>query len=693
MAQDLKLNVSITGDFKGFQNSLNGLQKNLKSFGSSVEGVGRSLTSAFSILGGGAFFGKIIKDASDAEETLNKFNVVFKDVAVEANNAARDLANNFGLSSNAARTLLSDTGDLLTGFGFSGEAALELSTNVQELAVDLASFTNFSGGAEGASAALTKALLGETESLKSLGIAISQDAVQKKVQQLATEGVTFATERQAKAQATLLLAQEQSLNAIGDFARSQNSFANQTRVLRATLENLSVSLGNLLLPVATRIVSSFRQLIQVFANSDKEVKVFIVSIVALVAGLGPALIVLGKLIAILGSLTTVFTVLLSPITLIIAAIGALGLAVFALAKRFQTFRELGVGAVDAVKLVLIDIADVINTVVVKAFQEFVNLAIRGTNLINQALGREIQPLLDLDGFNSQIDALRAGVLEANGIAASAVKDPVDASFDALGNLRNRAIELKESFVGLFGSAQQAGNAATNSLGQANKQTKELAKATPEAQAAASGLANAFTSIADGTKNAKNAFSDFAQSFLRQISQMILQSTILSAIQGVVPGASVQTPGISGGAATGGFIGTNSITRRFAEGGQVTGPGTGTSDSIVARLSNGEFVSDARTVGFFGPSFFQNLKRISRGQFQMPAFNQGGFVGMATGSEFLSQANGTGTIEIRNTGQPKNVTRTLTRQEAQGTVTTIFLEDLERNGPINRALTRKNRAQR
>ena len=44
---------------------------------------------------------------------------------------------------------LRDINVISGGFGFTQEEALKLSTEVNKLAVDLASFTNFSGGAEG----------------------------------------------------------------------------------------------------------------------------------------------------------------------------------------------------------------------------------------------------------------------------------------------------------------------------------------------------------------------------------------------------------------------------------------------------------------------------------------------------------------------------------------------------------------
>jgi len=67
---------------------------------------------------------------------------------------------------------------------------------------------------------------------------------------------------------------------------------------------------------------------------------------------------------------------------------------------------------------------------------------------------------------------------------------------------------------------------------------------------------------------------------------------------------------------------------FASGGLVEGPGTPTSDSIMAMLSAKEFVMDAKTVRHFGPSFFYRLQQLAkRGRaLQFPGFASGGFVG-------------------------------------------------------------------
>lgn len=65
---------------------------------------------------------------------------------------------------------------------------------------------------------------------------------------------------------------------------------------------------------------------------------------------------------------------------------------------------------------------------------------------------------------------------------------------------------------------------------------------------------------------------------------------------------------------------------FAKGGHVQGPGTGTSDSILARLSNNEFVMTSRTVDHYGVGFLNALN-----QRRLPKFANGGHVGGKSGN--------------------------------------------------------------
>lgn len=304
-----------------FSNKLAGINKNLKVTGQRIQSIGKTMSLAVTLpivaLGATA-----VKLASDFEETESKFNTVFSSIRQQATDTAKNLKNNFGLSSRAALQLLGDTGDLLVGFGFTESAALEMSRQVNELAVDLASFTNVQGGAQSASAALTKALLGERESIKTLGISILESDVKARVLLNTQKGLRFESVRQAKAVATLQLATEQSSKAIGDFERTSQSFANQMRITRARLEDLGIQIGKILLPLAQKLLKIIKGWIESFSKLSPETKRLIVVISGLAAALGPLLIILGFLITtLLPALSVALVALTGPVGLVVAAIG------------------------------------------------------------------------------------------------------------------------------------------------------------------------------------------------------------------------------------------------------------------------------------------------------------------------------------------------------------------------------------
>lgn len=320
--------------------SSRGLVQNMAGVARGVRNTGLAMTAVASIPI--ALLGKsMIQSATDAEETESKFKTVFQGIENDATSASENLVNNFGLSRKASQQLLGDTGDLLSGFNFSREMALDFSKQVNELAVDLASFTNFSGGAEGASQALTKALLGERESIKSLGIAILEKDVKDRVALNRAKGIRFETERQEKAFATLQLAQEQSKNAIGDFARTQNSTANRMRTFKARLNDLSVSFGKLLLPAVNKILGVFLKLTKFLDGLSKPMKILILVIGGITFAIGPLLLILGTLglaitglIPLMSAFGTATNVAFAPvwaiIGIVVGVIAVLGLLALAI---------------------------------------------------------------------------------------------------------------------------------------------------------------------------------------------------------------------------------------------------------------------------------------------------------------------------------------------------------------------------
>ncbi|MCP4493402.1 MAG: hypothetical protein GY820_39760 [Gammaproteobacteria bacterium] len=247
--------------------------KQLRKFGRSVSKIFKGITKGIVFAGVtiGAIGFKLLKIASDAEETGTKFEAVFSSIVGSANRTAKALAKDFGLASSSAKQMLADTADLLVGFGFAETEALKMADAVNRLAIDLASFTNFSGGAGGASKALTKLLLGETEQAKSLGIVVRQGSREYKDAVKVLIETTGATTLQAKAQVALRMATQQSGKAQGDYARTSGGLANSARLVAQRFKELAEKFGQVISDGLgmSQILQSLAARMRTFGDSPK----------------------------------------------------------------------------------------------------------------------------------------------------------------------------------------------------------------------------------------------------------------------------------------------------------------------------------------------------------------------------------------------------------------------------------------
>jgi DNA repair exonuclease SbcCD ATPase subunit len=256
-------------------------EKGIKRILKGVKSIGSRVTNIFAMVGlaidGIRESVRLIQSvavyknaARDANEIENKYLTVFETIRKKAQEVAEELANGFGLANSTAMELLGNTGDILVGFGFSEEMALNLSNMVNKLAVDLASFTNFQGGARRASEALTKAILGETESAKALGIVLRQGTEDFKNRVEALKETNGYTENQARAVTLLNEAYRQSKKAVGDFARTQDQLANMERVLEESYKEFKIWLGEQMIPAFKEMTKNAIKFFDSFTESNVE---------------------------------------------------------------------------------------------------------------------------------------------------------------------------------------------------------------------------------------------------------------------------------------------------------------------------------------------------------------------------------------------------------------------------------------
>ena len=248
MAQTLEeLVVAINANTKNFDNKMSKSKTTFQKFSKAVK-----IGTAAAATGFGVFAAKSIQMASDSEEVQNKFNVVFGEMSNDAEEWAKNFKRTTGRSREETKRLLADSQDLLTGFGASTDEAFKFSTQMQQLGVDLASFNNLQDPE--AVEKLRKGLLGETENLKSLGIIVNDTILkQEAMDQGYGDNLRSLTELE-KIQLRYSIAVRQSKNAIGDAERSNLSFANQMKRLKATIADSTAAFGKKLLPTATKFL-------------------------------------------------------------------------------------------------------------------------------------------------------------------------------------------------------------------------------------------------------------------------------------------------------------------------------------------------------------------------------------------------------------------------------------------------------
>ena len=101
----------------------------------------------------------------------------------------------------------------------------------------------------------------------------------------------------------------------------------------------------------------------------------------------------------------------------------------------------------------------------------------------------------------------------------------------------------------------------------------------------------------------------------------------------------------------------SAIRQKADGGAIYGPGTGTSDSIPAYLSNGEYVVNAKSAASFGYGNLDKINKMAAGglatRFDIPAYSTGGRMKYETGGAAFGQSNVTINATLNFAEAPKN----------------------------------------
>lgn len=251
--------------------------RNVNLLGRQFEGLG-TIVKRIGILIGSAFavgkliqFGKeCLELGSDLAEVQNVVDVTFTTMSDKVNEFAKNAMTSAGLSETMAKRYVGTFGAMSKSFGFSEAQAYDMSTALTQLTGDVASFYNISQDL--AYIKLKSVFTGETETLKDLGVVMTQSALDQYALANGYGKTTSAMTEQEKVALRLAFVQKQLSTASGDFIRTSDSWANQVRVMQLQLQSLKATVGqgliNLFTPVL-RVINILLGKLATLANAFK----------------------------------------------------------------------------------------------------------------------------------------------------------------------------------------------------------------------------------------------------------------------------------------------------------------------------------------------------------------------------------------------------------------------------------------
>lgn len=272
MAADGSVIIDTRMDTTGVQNGVSAIKQSFNGLGSAVKKIGLLIGGAFAV-GKLVQFGKeCVELGSDLAEVQNVVDVTFTTMSDKVNEFAKNAMTSAGLSETMAKRYVGTFGAMSKSFGFSEAQAYDMSTALTQLTGDVASFYNISQDL--AYIKLKSVFTGETETLKDLGVVMSQSALDQYALANGYGKTTSAMTEQEKVALRLAFVQKQLSAASGDFIRTSDSWANQVRVMQLQLQSLKASVGQGLINIFTPVLKVINILLGKLATLANAFKSF-----------------------------------------------------------------------------------------------------------------------------------------------------------------------------------------------------------------------------------------------------------------------------------------------------------------------------------------------------------------------------------------------------------------------------------
>lgn len=266
--------------------------------------------------------------ASDLAEVQNVVDVTFGSATEAINSWSKECLAAYGMNEVSAKRYAGALGAMLKSSGLAGDAIVDMSKDMVGLAGDMASFYNLD--LETAFEKIRSGISGETEPLKQLGINMSVANLEAYA---LSQGITTAYNEMSQAEQVMLrynYLMSTTADAQGDFARTQDSYANQTRLLSESWLEFTGIMAEQLLPVLTTIVSWLNNIVAFLTENADMVSAVLVGLATTVGILAVAWVVhaAAQWLAVAANQALIVSLLSNPILRIALIIGVLVAAMY-----------------------------------------------------------------------------------------------------------------------------------------------------------------------------------------------------------------------------------------------------------------------------------------------------------------------------------------------------------------------------
>ena len=348
------LAVSIIGDSRDMEKAFDGANKKAGQLAQNIQKVGKNVTrfgkdmTKYVTLPIVGLFGGMAKAAMDLEATEAKYNAVFAGMTETSDQFIKDFQKLTPATTAEARSMASGIQDLLVPMGFLREEATEMTAEFMHVTGALANFNSGTHSAQDVANAMASALSGQYMPLRSLGIQLDKTTITQKAFEMGLISNRDELTKQIEAQVMLAEVYAQSGDALEAYTEENLDAKTKMALAKAEVIDLAAEFGQNLLPMINQGIDLFRQITAWVGSLTAEQQQAIMRVLALVAALGPLLMIVGKVITVFGTLVKAAGVVKGILAVIATAIGApvaavavLVAAIGGLIYWFLTGTELG----------------------------------------------------------------------------------------------------------------------------------------------------------------------------------------------------------------------------------------------------------------------------------------------------------------------------------------------------------------